>query len=79
MEEKYSKLFIEEITNRFSEKELRNILIKVKLATIKPNFKDILLQEYAGEYQGAESFFEKYAGKTVIGIFFKNFKNIEVA
>ena len=65
MEEKYSKLFIEEITNRFSEKELKNILRKVKLATIRPNFKHILLRDYSGEYQGAEAFFEKYAGKTV--------------
>jgi len=52
------------LTNRFSEKELENVLRKVKKARIKDNYKEILTERYEGEYNSQDdTFFNRYAGQ----------------
>jgi len=54
------------VTNRFSEKELENVLRKVKKARIKDNYKEILTKRYIVEYTSQDdTFFNRYAGQTV--------------
>jgi hypothetical protein len=54
------------VTNRFSEKELENVLRKVKKARIKDNYKEILTERYPGEYTSQDDkFFNRYAGQEV--------------
>ena len=54
------------VTNRFSKKELENVLRKVKKARIKDDYKEILTKRYTGEYTAQDDdFFNRYAGKEV--------------
>ena len=63
---KNSNLPIFSVTSRFSEKELENVLRKVKKAKIKDNYKEILTERYTGEYTSQDdNFFNRYAGKEV--------------
>lgn len=61
-------LILFSVTKRFSDIELRNILSKTHLVTIKENFFDIM-GKHTGyeEYKDKDSieFFKKYAGKKV--------------